>query len=68
MAFVALIGLYFVPLLCLMGAAWSYVRYQNEHEDKEIAEKDHKRVRVLLIAAAVAAVVFLALKLAFPVT
>ena len=33
-----------------------------------MAEKDHKRVRVLLIAAAVAAVVFLALKLAFPVT
>ena len=42
MAFVALIGLYFVPLLCLMGAAWSY--------------------------AAVAVVVFLALKFAFPVT
>ena len=57
MAFVALIGLYFVPLLCLIGAAWSYVRYQNEHEDKEMAEKDHKRMRVLLIAAAVAAVV-----------
>ncbi len=68
MAFVALIGLYFVPLLCLMGAAWSYVRYQNEHEDKEMAEKDHKRMRVLLIAAAVAVVVFLALKFAFPVT
>ena len=68
MAFVALIGLYFVPLLCLMSAAWSYVRYQNEHEDKEMAEKDHKRMRVLLIAAAVAVVVFLALKFAFPVT
>lgn len=67
MAFVALIGLYFVPLLCLLGAAWSYVRYKNEHEDKELAEKDHRRVRVLLIAAAVALVVFLTLKFIFPV-
>ncbi len=67
MAFVALIGLYFVPLLCLLGAAWSYVRYKNEHEDKELAEKDHRRVRVLLIAAAAALVVFLTLKFIFPV-
>ena len=68
MGFVALIGLYFVPLLCLLCAAWSYVRNKNEHEDKEMAEKDHKRVRVLLIAAAVSLVVFLALKFMFPVT
>ena len=54
--------------LCLLCAAWSYVRYKNEHEDKEMAEKDHKRVRVLLIAAAVSLVVFLALKFMFPVT
>ena len=67
MAFVALIGLYFVPLLCLLGAAWSYVRYKNEHEDKELAEKDHRRVRVLLIAAAAALVLFLTLKFIFPV-
>lgn len=67
MAFVALIGLYFVPLLCLLGAAWSYVRYKNEHEDKELAEKDHRRVWVLLIAAAAALVVFLTLKFIFPV-
>lgn len=67
MAFVALIGLYFVPLLCLLGAAWSYVRYKNEHEDKELAERDHRRVRVLLIAAAAALVVFLTLKFIFPV-
>ena len=66
MGFVALIGLYFVPLLCLLCAAWSYVRYKNEHE--EMAETDHKRVRVLLIAAAVSLVVFLALKFMFPVT
>ena len=33
-----------------------------------MAEKDHKRVRVLLIAAAVSLVVFLALKFMFPVT
>ena len=68
MGYVALIGLYFVPLLCLMGAAWSYVRYQNEHEDKECAEKDHRRMRVLLIAAAVSLVVFLVLKFVFPVS
>ena len=68
MGFVALIGLYFVPLLCLLCAACSYVRYKNEHEDKEMAEKDHKRVCVLLIAAAVSLVVFLALKFMFPVT
>ena len=68
MGYVALIGLYFVPLLCLLGAAWSYVRYKNEHEDKECAEKDHRRVRIMLIAAAAALVVFLALKLAFPVS
>ena len=35
---------------------------------KEMAEKDHKRVCVLLIAAAVSLVVFLALKFMFPVT
>lgn len=68
MGYVALIGLYFVPLLCLLGAAWSYVRYMNEHEDKERAEKDHRRVRTMLIAAAAALVVFLALKFAFPVS
>lgn len=67
MAFAALIGLYFVPLLCLLGAAWSYVRYKNEHEDKELAEKDHRRVRVLLIAAAAALAIFLTLKFIFPV-
>ncbi len=46
MGYVALIGLYFVPLLCLLGAAWSYVRYKNEHEDKERAEKDLRGVRI----------------------
>ena len=30
MAYVALIGLYFVPILCLLGAAWSYVRTPEE--------------------------------------
>ena len=68
MGYVALIGLYFVPLLCLLGAAWSYVRYKNEHEDKERAETDHRRVPIMLIAAAAALVVFLALKFAFPVS
>ena len=56
------------PVLCLLGAAWSYVRYKNEYEDKERAEKDRKRVRPMLIAAAAALVIFLALKFAFPVS
>ena len=36
MPYVAAIGLYFVPVLCLLGAGWSYVRWKNE-EDEELA-------------------------------
>ena len=33
MGYVALIGLYFVPILCLLSAGWSYVRWKNEQEN-----------------------------------
>ena len=39
MGYVALIGLYFVPILCLLSAGWSYVRWKNEHEDEALAER-----------------------------
>lgn len=29
MPYVASIGLYFVPVLCLLGAGWSYVRWKT---------------------------------------
>lgn len=50
MAYVALIGLYFVPILCLLGAGWSYVRWKNEHEDEALSERAHKNCRRFLIA------------------
>lgn len=68
MGYVALIGLYFVPILCLLGAAWSYVRWKNEHESEALSERAHKNFKRFLIACPVAIVVFLALKFAFPVT
>ncbi len=68
MGYVALIGLYFVPILCLLGAGWSYVRWKNEHEDETLAERAHRNCRRFLIAVPVAVVVFLALKFIFPVS
>lgn len=67
MAYVALIGLYFVPILCLLGAGWSYVRWKNEHEDEELSERAHKNCKRFLIAFPIAIAVFLALRFAFPV-
>ena len=67
MAYVALIGLYFVPILCLLGAGWSYVRWKNEHEDEALSECAHKNCRRFLIATPIAAAVFLTLKFIFPV-
>ena len=67
MGYVALIGLYFVPILCLLGAGWSYVRWKNEHEDEALAERAHRNCRRFLIAVPVAVVGFLALKFIFPV-
>ena len=67
MGYVALIGLYFVPILCLLSAGWSYVRWKNEHENEALAERAHRNCRRFLIATPVAVVVFLALKFIFPV-
>lgn len=67
MPYVASIGLYFVPVLCLLGAGWSYVRWKNE-EDEELSQRARKNCKRFLIAVPVAIAVFLALKLAFPIT
>ena len=66
MAYVAIVGLLFVPLVCLLCAAWFFVRCQNEHDNEEIALKNKKISRGFLIAAAAAIVVFGVLKIVFP--
>ena len=68
MAYVALIGLYFVPILCLLGAAWSYVRWKNENENEELSQRARRNCKRLLIAFPITIVVFLLLKIVFPVT
>ena len=40
MEYVAMIGLLFAPIVCLLCAAWFYVRWKNEHEDQELALRD----------------------------
>ena len=67
MPYVALIGLYFAPILCLLGAGWSYVRWKNEHENEALSERAHKNCKRFLIAAPIAFALFLALKFIFPV-
>ena len=66
MAYVAMIGLLFFPIVFLMSAALFYVRWQNEHEDEEQALKNKKAFKVCLIAAAISLVVFGVLKIVFP--
>lgn len=66
MAYIALIGLIFFPIIFLMSAGLFYVRWQNEHDDEQIALKNKKIFKICLIAAAVTLVVFGVLKLAFP--
>ena len=67
MPYVASIGLYFVPVLCLLGAGWSYVRWKNE-EDEALSQRARKNCKRFLIAVPVTIAVFLALKLTFPIT
>ena len=67
MPYVASIGLYFVPVLCLLGAGWSYVRWKNE-EDEALALQNRKICFRFLIAAGVCLVVFGVLKLIFPIS
>ena len=44
MEYVAMIGLLFAPIVCLLCAAWFYVRWQNEHEDQALAQRDRRVV------------------------
>ena len=67
MEYVAIIGLIFAPIVCLLCAAWAYVHWQNE-EDEELAMKGRKMCFRFLIAAGAALVVFGVLKLLFPIT
>lgn len=69
MPFVALAGLYFGPLVCLLGAAWAYVRWKNlQYENEALSERAHKNFKRLIIAAPCVLVFFLILKFIFPVT
>ena len=52
MGFVAMIGLIFGPLVSLLFAAWFYVRWQNE-EDEKLAQKNRKVCFRALIAAGI---------------
>ena len=67
MGFVAIIGLIFGPLVCLLFAGWFYVRWQNE-EDEALALQNRKICFRFLIAAGVCLVVFGVLKLIFPIS
>lgn len=66
MAYVAWVGLLFVPLVLLLCAAWMFVRWKNEHEDESKAQLSKKRCKTLLVLAIVALAVFLGLHLIFP--
>ena len=68
MGYVAMIGLLFVPLVCLLCTGWFFVRWKNEHEDEALAQKSRRVCRGFLIAAVLSAVVFGILKLIFPIT
>ena len=66
MAYVAWVGLLFIPLVFLLCAAWMFVRWQNEHDDENKLQLSKKRCKICLILAVLAAIVFLCLHLIFP--
>ena len=68
MEYVAVIGLLFAPVICLLCAGWFFVRWKNEHENQKLALRDRKTCFVWLIAAAASLVFFGVLKLLFPIT
>jgi hypothetical protein len=68
MEYVAVIGLLFAPVICLLCAGWFFVRWKNEHENQKLALRDRKTCFVWLIAAAASLVIFGVLKLLFPIT
>lgn len=51
MGYVAMIGLLFAPLICLLCCGWFYVRYQNEHDDARLAAKSRRICQGFLLAA-----------------
>ena len=67
MGYVAIIGLLFAPLICLLCCGWFYVRYQKEHDDARLAAKSRRICQGFLLAAAISAVIFGVLKLIFPI-
>ena len=74
MEYVAMIGLLFAPIVCLLCAAWFYVRWKNEDATffeilaQELALRDRKTCFIFLISAAASLVIFGVLKLLFPFT
>ena len=66
MAYVAWVGLLFVPLVLLLCTAWMFVRWKNEHDDESKAQLSKKRCKMCLVLALVAVIVFLSLHLIFP--
>lgn len=66
MAYVAWVGMLFVPLVLLLCTAWMFVRWKNEHDDESKAQLSKNRCKTCLILAVVALVVFLCLHLIFP--
>ena len=42
MEYVAVIGLLFAPVICLLCAGWFFVRWKNEHENQKLALRDRK--------------------------
>ena len=65
MEYVAMIGLLFAPIVCLLCAAWFYVRWQNEHEDQALAQRDRRTCFIFLIAAAASLVIFGVLQIVY---
>lgn len=68
MEYVAMIGLLFAPIICLLCTAWFFVRWKNEHDDAALAQKSRKICIGFLIATVAMLVIFGALHLMFPIT
>lgn len=68
MGYVAMIGLMFAPAFFLLCTAWFFVRWKNEHDDEELAQKNRKICRIFLVVAIASLVVFGGLHLLFPLS
>ena len=65
MAYVAMAGLLFVPLILLMLSGWNLVKCKTE-TDADMASGYKKKARTFLYFAIAAAIVFGLLKIIFP--